>query len=115
MNLIYLYGRVSSGRQENEDTIQSQLSELRARIQEDEILDWQELTDQGYSRDNLARPCLDQLRDLASQGELKRLYIQCPDRLAAGAKLILLVEEFQHHGVEVVFLKGAKETVIRQL
>ena len=43
------------------------------------------------------------------QGEIGRLYVQCPDRLAGGAKLVLLVEEFQQHGVEVVFLKGSVE------
>ena len=40
---------------------------------------------------------------------MTRLYIQCPDRLASGAKLIILVEEFQQHGVDLVFLKGSVE------
>ncbi len=43
------------------------------------------------------------------QGDVHRIYIQTPDRLASGAKLVLLVEEFQEHGVEVVFLKGSME------
>ena len=101
------YGRVSSDRQEQEDTIQSQLSELRARVREDGVVGCQEFADEGYSRDTLVRPGLDNLRDLASQSELDRLYVQCPDRLGSGAKLILLVEEFQHQGVEVVFLRGS--------
>ena len=92
-----LYARVSSGRQEHEETIQSQLSELRRRIQEDQVTDCQEFTDESYSRDDLARPALDRLRDLVTEGCFDRVYIQCPDRLAAGAKLVLLVEEFQKH------------------
>ena len=103
------YARVSSGRQENEETIQSQVAELHARMMEDGVADPQGFSDEGFSRDNLVRPGLDQLRDLAIQGDLERLYIQCPDRLASGAKLIFLVEEFQKAGVEVIFLKGAVE------
>ena len=104
-----IYGRVSSDRQEQEDTIQSQLAELRSQVQEDDIAQWQEILDEGYGRDNLVRPGLDRLRDLAKLGQVQRLYLQCPDRLASGAKLILLVEELQQLGVEVVFLKGVTD------
>ncbi len=101
------YARVSSDRQEQEDTVQSQLAELRARVEQDGVVACQEFTDESYARDNLVRPSLDRLRDLVAQGEFDRLYVQCPDRLASGAKLVVLVDEFQQHGVEVVFLKGA--------
>lgn len=70
-----LYARVSSDRQEHEETIQSQLEELRARVREDGILDCPEFIDESYSRDNLVRPSLDRLRDLVGQGELDRLYV----------------------------------------
>ena len=103
------YGRVSSDRQEQEDTIQSQLAELRARLVEDGIGDGLEFVDEGYSRDDLERPALDRLRDLAGSGEVDRVYVQSPDRLASGAKLVLLVDEFRELGVEVVFLKGSVE------
>ena len=73
-----LYGRVSSDRQEREDTIQSQLAELRARMKEDGILEWQEFTDEGYGRDNLVRPALDRLRDLVTLREIDRVYIHAP-------------------------------------
>jgi len=104
-----LYCRVSSDRQEHEETIQSQLAELRVRAREDGVEGCAEFLDEGYGRDNLVRPGLDRLRDLGGQGELERLYVQCPDRLASGAKLIILVEEFKQYGVEVVFLKGAAD------
>jgi len=70
---------------------------------------WVECLDEGYSRDSLVRPNLDRLRDLVGQGAVTRVYIQTLDRLASGAKLILLVEEFQAQGLEVIFLKGAVE------
>ncbi len=104
-----IYARVSSDRQEREETVQSQLSELQARVREDGLVNWHELIDEGYGRDNLVRPGLDSLRDLVAQGGLDRVYVQAPDRLASGAKLVILVEEFQKHGVEVVFLKGSVE------
>ena len=104
-----IYARVSSDRQELEETVQSQLAELRLRLQEDGILVWQEFVDEGYGRDNLVRPKLDPLRDLVAQGDLERLYVQSPDRLASGAKLVLLVEEFQQRCVDVIFLKGSTE------
>ena len=53
-----LYARVSSERQEQEETVQSQLFELRARLQEDAITCCMEFVDEGYWRDNLVRPSL---------------------------------------------------------
>ncbi|MBI4311943.1 MAG: recombinase family protein [Chloroflexi bacterium] len=104
-----LYARVSSERQEHEETIQSQLAELRQRAREDGLPTWEEFLDEGYSRDNLARPSLERLRDLAGDGHIQRVYIHAPDRLASGVKLILLVDELRDHGAEVVFLRGAVE------
>ena len=95
-----LYARVNSDRQEQEETVQSQLGELRARVQVDGAVACPEFIDESYGRDNLVCPGLDRLRDLVSQGEIDRLYIQCPDRLASGARLIILVEELQQHGVD---------------
>src|SRR3989304_5724744 len=104
-----LYARVGSDLQEKEETVQSQLAEVRSRIQKDGITECLEFVDEGYGRDNLVRPSLDRLRDLVAQGELDLVYIHCPDRLASGAKLIILVEEFQQHHVGVVFLIGSTD------
>ena len=106
---VALYGRVSSNRQEHEETIRSQLAELRHQAKEDDLITWLELLDEGYGRDNLTRPGLDRLRDLVGQGEINRVYVQAHDRLASGAGLVLLVEELREKGVEVVFLKGSVE------
>ncbi len=102
-----LYARVSSQRQEDEQTVQSQLVELRDAITMSGEVDWQEFIDEGYSRDDLARPRLDRLRDLVETGDIDHVYVQSPDRLASGAKLVILVEELTEAGVEVTFLTGA--------
>ena len=68
-----LYARVSSDRQEQEETIQSQIAELRTRVVEDGLARVPELLDEGYGRDNLTRPGLDRLRELVSQGEIDRI------------------------------------------
>ena len=105
-----LYARVSSDRQEQEDTVQSQLGELRAALEDAGVSDWQEFIDEGYARDNLVRPALDRLRDLAAQRDVSKVYVQAPDRLASGARLVILAEEFQEQDVDVVFLKGSVES-----
>ena len=46
MTRAALYARVSSDRQEHEETIESQVAELRARIQEDCVSECQEYTDE---------------------------------------------------------------------
>lgn len=53
----------------------------------------------------LVRPALERLRDLAAVGGLDRLYVHSPDRLARKyAYQVLLVDELQRVGVEVIFL-----------
>jgi site-specific DNA recombinase len=61
--------------------------------------------DEGHSGSTLLRPALERLRDAAYAGALDRLYVHAPDRLARKyAYQVLLLEELQRHGVEVVFL-----------
>ncbi|MDP6557288.1 MAG: recombinase family protein, partial [Pirellulaceae bacterium] len=62
--IIALYGRVSSERQADELTIQSQLSALKQRIIDDQVTLDEELCllDDGYSGETLLRPALEQLR-----------------------------------------------------
>jgi site-specific DNA recombinase len=63
------------------------------------------LIDEGYSGATLIRPGLERLRDLVAAGGVDRLYVHSPDRLARKyAYQVLLVDEFQRAGVEVVFL-----------
>ena len=61
--------------------------------------------DDGYSGATLARPALEQLRDLAAAGALDRVYVHSPARLARRyAYQVLLVDELHRAGVEIVFL-----------
>ena len=104
---VAIYARVSSEQQAEAQTIQSQLAALRARVTADgaALPADSEFIDDGYSGTTLVRPALERLRDLVSLGGLDRLYVQAPDRLARRyAYQVLLVEEFAHAGVEVVFL-----------
>jgi len=102
-----LYARVSSDQQVQAQTIQSQLVALRARIQSDDAVlgAENEFIDEGYSGSTLIRPALERLRDGVAIGGIDRLYVHSPDRLARKyAYQVVLVDELQRAGVEVVFL-----------
>lgn len=104
---VAIYARVSSEKQAEAGTIQSQISELLDRVQADELSVAEELrfVDDGYSGSTLVRPALERLRDTAYNGALDRVYVHSPDRLARKyAYQILLIDEFRRAGVEVVFL-----------
>jgi site-specific DNA recombinase len=102
-----LYARVSSEQQAQQGTIASQLADLRQRIETDGLTLDEELCfiDDGYVGSTLVRPALDRLRDVAYAGGFDRLYVHSPDRLARKyAWQMLLVEELQRSGVELIFL-----------
>ena len=64
-----------------------------------------QFVDDGYSGATLIRPALDRLRDLVSVGAIDRIYVHSPDRLARNyAYQVLLLDEWQRRGIEVVFL-----------
>lgn len=102
-----LYARVSSDQQAQAQTIDSQVAALRERMAEDGAV-WQpghEFIDAGYSGSTLVRPALEQLRDAVAAGEVERVYVYAPDRLARKYTYqMMLVDEFQRAGVELVFL-----------
>src|SRR6266481_6154436 len=100
-----LYARVSSERQADELTIQSQVAALRQRIAADGLKLEDELCflDDGYSGHTLQRPALERLRDVAWAGGIDRLYVHSPDRLARKyAWQVLLVEELQRSGIDLI-------------
>ncbi len=102
-----IYARVSSDQQAQEHTIDSQVEALTGRVRDDGLVveDSLRFIDDGQSGAVLIRPALERLRDPAAAGLIDRLYVHSPDRLARKyAYQILLVEEFQRCGVEVVFL-----------
>jgi len=104
---VAIYARVSSEQQSEAKTIESQLSDLRARVEALGLIlpSEHEFVDNGYSGSTLIRPALEQLRDVVAAGGIDHLYVHCPDRLARNyAHQVLLLEEFLRAGVEVNFL-----------
>jgi site-specific DNA recombinase len=102
-----LYARVSSEQQAQAGTIDSQVAAVLQRAGEDQVSIEPEMQfiDEGHSGATLVRPALERLRDLAAAGGIDRLYVLCPDRLARSyAYQVLLVDELQRCGVEVVFI-----------
>src|SRR5271166_3456678 len=81
---VALYARVSSQRQTDEATIQSQVAALENRIRADGHHLEPELRflDDGVSGGTLVRPALERLRDLVYLGGVDCLYVHSPDRLA---------------------------------
>ena len=102
-----IYARVSTDRQERNQTIDSQLSALRewATSNGHELADHHVFRDEGYAGSRLDRPALDQLRDAIRDAAIDILAVYCPDRLARKyAYQVLLLEEFRRAGCEIVFL-----------
>jgi site-specific DNA recombinase len=102
-----IYARVSSEQQSTAHTIESQLAALRERVAADgvSLTEQETFIDDGCSGATLVRPALERLRDVAAAGGIDRLYVQAPDRLARKyAYQVLLLDELQRAGVEVVFL-----------
>ncbi|MGE3542024.1 MAG: recombinase family protein [Candidatus Tectimicrobiota bacterium] len=103
-----LYARVSTEKQEREDTVASQVDLLQetAAASGYDIAPTSIFIDEGVSGARLDRPALDRLRDLAAEGAFEAVLVTVPDRLARRyAYQVLLVEEFTRCGCEVVFVQ----------
>jgi len=105
-----IYARVSSDAQAQEQTIDSQVADLRQQTTGDDVELVAEncFLDDGVSGSTLNRPALERLRDAAYVGAFNRLYVHSPDRLARKyAYQVLIVDELQKQGIEIVFLNRA--------
>src|SRR5215207_8431161 len=103
-----IYARVSSERERQDETIQSQTVGLRELAAARGLLVCEDLVfeDEGFSGATLTRPALERLRDRAAEGAFEILLCHAPDRLARRyAYQVLLLEELARVGVEVVFAK----------
>ena len=106
---VALYVRVSTNRQQQQETIAQQTACLRAHARTQ--LDWHlaeehVYCDDGYSGAKLNRPGLDRLRDRAAVGAFERVLITAPDRLARNyVHQMLLIEELTQHGCQIEFLE----------
>src|SRR5215216_7224517 len=104
---VALYARVSTERQAESQTIEQQLERLHAYAAQQAWLIGAEQTyrDDGVSGARLDRPALDRLRDAVARGDVDRVLITSPDRLARRyAYQVWLLEEFERAGCTVTFL-----------
>lgn len=101
---VVLYCRVSTEKQEDEKTIESQIEELEKWAKEQGYIIVERYIDDGYSGTMLARPALDRLRDDAPKGLWEAVVIYSPDRLAR--KYIwqgVVIEELKVKSIQVIF------------
>jgi site-specific DNA recombinase len=105
IRMVAVYARVSTGNQENERTIETQLSAINTLIAEKGYTLVQKYADEGWSGDALRRPALDQLRMDAKKKQWDAVVIYDPDRLARrGAWQEVVVEELKELGIEVIYV-----------
>jgi len=108
MKKAAIYARVSTERQEEQKTIESQICDLREAGKKDGVEIVTEYVDDGFSGGVLARPALDKLRDDASRDLFETVYIHSPDRLARKYLYqALIIEELKKQGIEIKFLNKA--------
>jgi site-specific DNA recombinase len=106
--LIGTYARVSTARQEEEGTIENQLSALRNHAQTSGYKIVKEYVDDGWSGDILARPALDELRQDAKRKVWDTVLIYDPDRLARRYSYQELVtDELREANIDVMFITVA--------
>lgn len=106
-----IYARVSSSKQSEEGTIESQISILADYANEHgfEIPDGWVFQDNGVSGSTIQRSGLDSLRDLVASGSTDVVLIYHPDRLARRyIYQAIILDEFSRCGVEVIFYKNKR-------
>lgn len=104
---VALYARVSTLHQAQTQTIDQQLIRLQAYAAEHgwSIPNEHIFRDDGRSGATLNRPGLDHLRDAARAGELDRVLITEPDRLARNyVQQMIVMDELTHNGCPIEFL-----------
>ncbi len=109
--IVALYARVSSSNQEVQQTIQSQLDEIKSRIEADgNILPKQNIfIDDGWTGEMLQRPSLDLMRDGAKTGNFKALYVYDRGRLSRiFFHQEIVLEELRDKDVEFISLHDVK-------
>lgn len=105
MKLIATYARVSTGRQEEEKTVQDQIYAFKEYVSKNDVKIVREYVDNGWSGDTLARPDLDNLRQDADKKIFDAVLFYDPDRIARRYSYQELVtDELQEAGVEVIFI-----------
>ncbi|MFH1385728.1 MAG: recombinase family protein [Patescibacteria group bacterium] len=105
IKLIAIYGRVSTSKQEDEGTIETQLAPMKEFTDKNHCTVVQEYLDIGWSGDSIARPALDQLRIDAKKKIWEAVLIYDPDRLARRYSYQeLIMDELREAGIEIIFI-----------
>lgn len=103
--LVASYYRVSTSNQENEGTIETQISAVRDFAEKNGHTIIKEYTDNGWSGDSIVRPDLDQLRMDAKKKIWQAVIFYDPDRLARRYSFQeLVMDELREAGIEVIFV-----------
>ena len=116
--LIAIYARVSTARQEEDGTIETQLAVLRDYARQYGHMIAKEYIDDGWSGDILARPALDALRQDVRARIWQAVLIYDPDRLARRYSYQeLVMDELREAGAEVAFItvpapKNSEEKIL---
>lgn len=116
--LIAVYARVSTARQEEEGTVETQLIALRDFAHQHGYRIVKEFIDDGWSGDILARPSLDQLRHDARGNTWQAVLIYDPDRLARRYSYQeLVMDELREAAIEIIFVtvsapKNSEEKIL---
>jgi len=106
--LVAIYARVSTERQENEQTVQNQLMVLREYIKKNGYTIASEYVDEGWSGDILARPELDRLRVDAKNKIWEAVLVYDPDRIARRYSYQeLIMDELRELNIEIIFITTA--------
>lgn len=111
MKIAALYARVSTDNQRKDQTIDSQIDEVKERIRTDghTLSPACEFKDDGWSGAYLDRPGLDALRDAAKKGEFQTLYVYDRGRLARRfVYQEVILDELRKYGVEFITLHDRK-------
>jgi site-specific DNA recombinase len=111
MTAAAIYTRVSSNQQKENKTIESQVEALVLFAKEKGYIIPEEyiFKDEGYSGAVLIRPGLERIRDLSAEGHIQAVLVYSPDRLSRNyAYQVVLIDELQSNGTEVLFVNSPK-------
>src|SRR5262249_15508150 len=110
MKRAALYARVSTDKQSQQATIESQVLELKKQIARSGNVLVKEYIDDGYSGKLLDRPALEELRRDAKGDVYDAIYFHSADRLARkAAHQTIIVDELLRCGKQIVI--GGKDFV----
>ena len=103
--LVASYSRVSSQRQEQEQTIETQLMAIKDFSKANNHTIVKVYKDEGWSGTILARPSLDELRIDSKNKIWEAVIIYDPDRLARKYSYqSLVIDELEEAGIKVLFV-----------